>query len=404
MPEKGLTGMKAAFLCDRMGPYHYARLNAANRLAEITAIEFSALDHTNAWDPFDNNGRCPKITLFEDRPITLQNRQAVIDRVRSVIGELRPQVVVISGWDAPASLIALQWCLETGTPTVLMSESQQQDEWRVWWKELIKRRIVQLNNSGFVGGAPHKAYLNILGMPEERIFTGCDIVDNDFFLQGSESARQNAIALRKQYDLPERYFLASSRFVQKKNLRRVLQAYAQYLKNVKNNPWKLVLLGDGPLKEQIFNLREELGLTEMVLMPGFAQYHDLPVYYGLAGAFVLASTSEQWGLVVNEALASGLPVLVSSRCGCAPALVKQGVNGFTFDPYCIDGLSSHLCHLASDDCPRDAMGAAGRIIISEWEPGVFAENLKSAIEVAMQKPRKGYGLTDKMILMALIRK
>jgi 1,2-diacylglycerol 3-alpha-glucosyltransferase len=54
---------------------------------------------------------------------------------------------------------------------------------------------------------------------------------------------------------------------------------------------------------------------------------------GLASAFIQASTTEQWGLVVNEAMASGLPVLVSERCGCAPDLVKNGVNGYTFDPY-----------------------------------------------------------------------
>lgn len=404
MFEHTSSRVKTIFLCDRMGPYHYARLNAANRLTDITAVEFSALDHTNPWEPFDNQGRCPRISLFEDRPITMQSRKAVINRVRSVIGELRPQVVVISGWDAPASLVALQWCLETGTPTVLMSESQQQDERRVWWKEAIKSRIVQLNNAGFAGGAPHKAYLNILGMPEERIFTGCDIVDNDYFLQGSESARENAIALRKQYDLPERYFLASSRFVQKKNLSRVLQAYALYLKSVRNIPWKLVMLGDGPLKDEIVNLREELGLSEMVLMPGFAQYPDLPVYYGLAGAFVLASTSEQWGLVVNEALASGLPVIVSSRCGCAIDLVKNDHNGFTFDPYDVDALSRHLSHVASEDCPRGAMGAVGREIISGWTPAVFARNLKSAIDVAIHKPRQEYGFIDKLILMALIRK
>ena len=70
--------------------------------------------------------------------------------------------------------------------------------------------------------------------------------------------------------------------------------------------------------------RSALGLDNDVIFPGFIQYDELPAYYGLAKAFIHASTVEQWGLVVNEALAAGLPVLVSERCGCAPDLVREG--------------------------------------------------------------------------------
>lgn len=404
MADNRLSGTKAAFLCDCMGPYHYARLNAVTRYMDITAIEFSSLDHTNLWEQFDNKGRCATISLFKDKPITMQPRRALIKRVRSVLNELRPQVVVISGWDAPVSLVALHWCMETKTSTVLMSESQQQDERRVWWKEAIKRRIVQLNSAGFVGGSSHKAYLNNLGMPEERIFNGCDVVDNDYFAAGAELARHNEVALRQRYSLPECYFLASSRFVKKKNISSLMRAYSAYLKSAGEDPWKLVLLGDGPLKGQISRLREKLGLSGMVLMPGFAQYPDLPVYYGLAGAFVLASTSEQWGLVVNEAMAAGLPVLISSCCGCAPDLVKEGISGFAFDPYDIEGLAHYLSFIASSKCQRYAMGKAGQKIIAEWTPEVFAQNLKNAIEFAIQMPSSRFGLVNRVMLKALMRK
>ena len=104
-------------------------------------------------------------------------------------------------------------------------------------------------------------------------------------------------------------------------------------------PWSLVLLGDGPLKSDLCRLISDLRLDACVHLPGFKQYHELPVYYGLASAFVHASTTEQWGLVVNEAMASGLPVLVSNRCGCAQDLVKEGVNGFTFDPCNVEQLA-----------------------------------------------------------------
>jgi glycosyltransferase involved in cell wall biosynthesis len=83
-------------------------------------------------------------------------------------------------------------------------------------------------------------------------------------------------------------------------------------------PWDLVLLGDGPLKADLCRLIDDLRIRNRVLMPGFKQYEELPAYYALARAFVHASATEQWGLVVNEASASGLPVIVSNRCGCVP--------------------------------------------------------------------------------------
>src|SRR5207244_4064698 len=102
-----------------------------------------------------------------------------------------------------------------------------------------------------------------------------------------------------------------------KNLPRLLEAFAGYRRLAGDAAWELVLLGDGPLRPELVALLKDLELDGHVLLPGFKQYDELPAYYGLAGAFIHASTTEQWGLVVNEAMASGLPVLVSDRCGCA---------------------------------------------------------------------------------------
>src|SRR5207247_9937771 len=88
-----------------------------------------------------------------------------------------------------------------------------------------------------------------------------------------------------------------------------------------------------------------LNLNEHVHLPGFKPYDELPAYYALANAFVHASTTEQWGLVVNEAIASGLPVIVSNRCGCAPELVNG--NGFNFDATNENELTARLLEMAS---------------------------------------------------------
>jgi len=137
-------------------------------------------------------------------------------------------------------------------------------------------------------------------------------------------------------------------------------------------------------------------------MPGFKQYDELPAWYGLAGAFVHASTTEQWGLVVNEAMASGLPVLVSERCGCAPDLVKDGVNGFIFDPYDVERLARLMYRLAHGDVDRDAMGRASQEIIADWGLERFADGLAKAVDVAVSRPTPKAPWFDCLLLQALM--
>src|SRR5438270_5875540 len=109
-----------------------------------------------------------------------------------------------------------------------------------------------------------------------------------------------------------------------------------------------------------------------VHLPGFKHYSELQVYYALAKAFVHASTTEQWGLVVNEAIASGLPVIVSERCGCAPELVRD--NGFTFDPTDEYALASRLLSMASvTDEERKALGNASYRISENFATDRFGE-------------------------------
>lgn len=390
-------------LYDRVGPYHHARLSALCHRVNLTAVEFSAVDKAYAWDLIRDTGDYRRVTLFKDKPIWMHSSATVITRLKRVLNELDPNVVVIPGWDAPAALIALQWCLETRIPSVLLSDSQEIDQQRVWWKEMIKGRIVRLHSAGFVGGAPHIAYLVKLGMPESKICTGCDVVDNNYFATEAGLVRHDE-STRVRFGLPKNYFLASSRFIEKKNLPLLFQAYADYSAKARERSWGLVLLGDGPLKPQLMELLKKLRLDKKVILPGFKQYADLPAYYGSAGAFVHTSTSEQWGLVINEAMACGLPVIVSSQCGCVPDLVRHGHNGFVFNPDDCDELSHCLFHVASAECDRTAMGEAGRKIISKFSPESYASSLCKAAVIAMKVARPMFGYSDKVILGSLIHR
>jgi glycosyltransferase involved in cell wall biosynthesis len=148
----------------------------------------------------------------------------------------------------------------------------------------------------------------------------------------------------------------------------------------------------------------ECGVSDHVHLIGAKGYADLPFYYGRAEAFIHASTTEQWGLVVNEAMASGLPVLVSNRCGCAADLVKEGENGWTFDPTNEEQMADLMLRISSDEEQRKEMGRQSREIIANWGPARFASGLSSAIEAALSAPKKKTGLIDRVILWAITQR
>jgi glycosyltransferase involved in cell wall biosynthesis len=319
-----------------------------------------------------------------------------------VLAQLDQSVVVVPGWSDPAALAALEWSSSRRRPAVLMSDSTAHDRRRRWWREALKRRIVAVGSAALAAGAPQIAYLRALGMPNEVIFPGYDAVDNAYFGNGATMTRAEAERVRRRLGLPERFFLASSRFVPKKNLSRLLDAYAGYRRRSGAGAWQLVLLGDGELRPEVEGRIGRADLAGNVVLPGFKQYDELPAYYGLASAFVHASTTEQWGLVVNEAMASRLPVIVSKRCGCAPDLVQEGVNGFTFDPYDVDGLAGLMQRIAAmTDAQRRALGEASRHIIAHWGPDRFAHGLMQAVEAAMSRPLPNASLLDRGLLWAL---
>jgi glycosyltransferase involved in cell wall biosynthesis len=278
-------------------------------------------------------------------------------------------------------------------PVVLMSESTEHDAPRSRWKEWLKGQILALCSGALVGGSAHIRYLIRLGMPPGQIFEGYDVVDNDYFRRATATVRQHSGALRAEFGLPQQYFLASARFIERKNLSRLLEAYGRYRgrfaaheanRHSKHEPWSLVLLGDGPEKGAIERLISGQGLQSSVRLPGFRQYSELPVYYGLANAFVHASTSEPWGLVVNEAMASGLPVLVSNRCGCVPDLVRECWNGFTFDPGNVEQLARLMFRLSSVGPQLARMSRASVEMISNWAPSRFANGLRASAENAVK--------------------
>jgi len=406
---------KLAVLFHRLGPYHHARLAAAAMKRDSTeegkfslvTVQGCSMDKTYAWDKVSAAEHFSVDTLFQEGDSDDQPRGEVLRRMTDTLNQIKPAIVVVPGWTDSMALSALAWCGSNQVPAVCMSESTEWDLKRSSWREAVKRRIVGLCSAALVGGRPHKDYMVKLGMDPDRIFSGYDAVDNHYFAEKAEEGRKEKTVNRKQLALPENYFLASARFVEQKNLPRLLEAYALYRKKSQTGSslstvWDLVLLGDGPLRPELCRLISELQLGACVHLPGFKQYHELPVYYALAGAFVHASTMEPWGLVVNEAMASGLPVLVSNRCGCAADLVQEGKNGFTFDPGQAEQLAALMLRISASDFPLANFADESRRIIADWGTERFAAGLKAAADKAVQVGPACGSRTAQLLVRALL--
>jgi glycosyltransferase involved in cell wall biosynthesis len=259
-----------------------------------------------------------------------------------------------------------------------MSDTQERDARRRWLTEKLKRMILAECDAAVVAGERHADYLERLGFDRHRIALKYDAVDNDHFARGAAIARRRGAELRRALGLPDRYLLCSGRFIPKKNLEALLRGYDEYRR--RGGALDLVLLGDGPLRQRLLRVRHDAGLDRHVHLPGFKQYDELPVFYGLATAFILPSTTEQWGLVVNEAMASGLPVLVSRACGAAE-LVREGENGHVFDPERAGDIARAIEWLPEDDSRLAQMGQASVRVIAEVSPAAFAASVARAIDI-----------------------
>jgi 1,2-diacylglycerol 3-alpha-glucosyltransferase len=383
------TVMIFAVCFTNFGPYHLARLRAlAARCSadghRLIAYEVASSERTYPWSRSRNAEPFTWTTLFPDQVVEVIEPSACRRAMTAALDRDTPDVLFAVGYARPESMAAARWAGRRGRPVILMSESQDIDRPHPWWKELIKMQRVRQFDAALVGGPSHRDYLAQLGMPPEKIALGYNAVDNAYFAARCRFWLEDASG---RADLPAApYFLTVCRFAGEKNLLRLVQAFAHYRDQC--NPgvaWDLVLCGDGPEAPAIEKAIARSGWSPVIHRPGFLQADALSRYYAHAAAFVLPSVCEPWGLVVNEAAASGLPLLVSSRAGCAATLVPdpEGTTGARFDPLDLEQMTIRLVWMAAlADDERRALGLRAAALVSDWGPDRFARGAMEALHFA----------------------
>jgi glycosyltransferase involved in cell wall biosynthesis len=382
--------------------YHLARWQAVSDLSEFKAnlLAITQKDEVDVLQAKQGKGSSYSVdVLFKSEPP--KSRRAVSSALKAALDKMNPDVVCLNGWSLYGSWEALNWCVQNNRKAILMSETNERDASRNRFAEAVKSRFVQSCSAALVGGTKHADYLTKLGMTRDRIYLGYDAVDNEHFSSGAAAARKDPESVRKSLNLPTRYILASARFTPKKNLGFLIASYAEYRRQAGPAAAKLVILGDGQERPVLEKLRSEMGLENMLEMPGFRSYELMPAYYALAELFVHASSTEQWGLVINEAMASGTPVLVSSACGAAD-LVQEGITGYTFDVRDRSALARLMFNLMQDKTRRAALAFRAGALISEWGPNRFAVGLLTAIHRAFEDTARRK-IVDRILTATLSR-
>lgn len=369
-----------------MGPYHFARMRALAQVPEVelTVVESAGMDD-HGWMRDEPCESFDMITLSCDRLSTSVLKDTG-PALATVLRRRRPNVVVSAGrYSEPHSFSAVR-AYKKDFPagiTVLWSESTQIDHPRYWPKEFIKRLFVSVFDGALVAGGPHASYLQQLGMPVNDIQVVGNCVDNDFFSTRTDEARRR-VETDPGLTVPRDFFLYVGRMVSAKNLSRLLEAYRLYRQRVGSAAWDLVLVGMGPEEASLRQQADAFGI-DGIWFAGLLQVNELPRYYARAKCLVLPSVSEPWGLVVNEAMASGIPVLVSNRCGCAVDLVRDGVNGFLFDPLKPHFLAELFFKLSSGGVSIESMGSNGRKAVAEFSPKLFALRVANHLQALYKR-------------------
>lgn len=304
----------------------------------------------------------------------------------SIIKELcknRYDGIWVHGYVSMSNWFAFLGAWLSKTPILFRGESHLLNH-RTGWKRAIKRivlpqlfkRISSFLPIGTLNGEYYKHY----GIPDKELFLTPYAVDNDFFLKRYQELYDRRDHLKKELGIaPELpVILYASKMMQRKRAMDLLKAYGKIQKRVDVS---LVFVGNGVERPALEAYSKDHDIHNVHFV-GFKNQTELPDYFVIADVFVLPSTDEPWGLIINEAMNFGLPIITTDKVGASPDLVKDGENGFIYPVGNIEKLENYLLKLVYEPELREKMGKRSLEIISRWSYKEDVEGILAALKYA----------------------
>ncbi|MGH9013431.1 MAG: glycosyltransferase [Acidimicrobiia bacterium] len=369
-----------AFPTQFFGPY-YRWLTASERV-DLTVVYWETAETEHVIDP--ELGRAP---VF-DIPITGGYRDYVMRRgPRGVLDCWRwtrqardADAVLLSGWARPRELTLLAFGHLRGLPMLVTSDVTplyDDSARRPSLRRRALRRLVRTIPGFMATGSLAREHLTSLGVPEDRIFFRPYAPDNAAFAAATAAERAARAARRAALRIASdaRVVLAIAKLVEREGVDELIDALAA----VRTPGLVCVVVGDGPMQERLERTVERDGTK--VLFVGYQPYSVLPRFYALADLFVHPARRESWGVSVNEAMASGVPVVVSNMVGSGYDLVREGVTGSTYPSGDSKALGAAIDDFfGKSDTERAAMAAAAQEWVDGWSFARAADELDRAVD------------------------
>jgi glycosyltransferase involved in cell wall biosynthesis len=288
--------------------------------------------------------------------------------------EFRPTILNVTGYFDYAQVALMVYARMKGVKVVLSSESSTMDHARSPVKERIKSWIVGNAHAFFCFGKSSANYLLSLGVKESQITVRhAAVIDEDIIRKNFDKAKESfSIDLSSAI---KRQFIYVGRLSGEKNLELLIEAFKSIKETSAGAAWSLLFVGDGPARKNLELLSGDYLQNKSIIFAGGHPWYQVPTWLAQSDVLILPSKSEPWGLVVNEAMVCGMPVIVSEKCGCSEDLVKNEINGFTFSPDSKSQLESAMQFFAENPEKIKVMGEASLALIKPFSSKTVANEM-----------------------------